>query len=30
MIFNRLLLQEMNYDGYIRGSGKRFSISQRK
>ena len=26
----RLQLQEINYDGYITGSGKRFSISQRK
>ena len=25
-----LQLQEINYDGYITGSGKRFSISQRK
>ena len=26
----RLQLQEINYDGYITGSGKRFSIGQRK
>ena len=26
----RLQLQEINYDGYITRSGKRFSISQRK
>jgi|ETNvirnome_2_300_1030623.scaffolds.fasta_scaffold03744_5 hypothetical protein len=30
MRVNRLQLQEINYDGYITGSGERFSISQRK
>jgi hypothetical protein len=30
MRLERLQLQEINYDGYITGSGKRFSISQRK
>jgi hypothetical protein len=30
MRVNKLQLQEINYDGHITGSGKRFSISQRK